>query len=129
MEKNVEVEVEISVNEIIEHIEENNLSEKNLFRLKDIVEDLLTLEGKKFDYDFNKSTYEDVEITLENEDVIEYIEENVRCFSKREKEQILTTLSLSSGQYNIVNNWKRELFESVVDKYSYEELEELLNKK
>ena len=129
MEKNVEVEVEISVNEIIDHIEENNLSEKNLFRLKDIVEDLLTLEGKKFDYDFNKSTYEDVEITLENEDVIEYIEENVRCFSKREKEQILTTLSLSSGQYNIVNNWKRELFESVVDKYSYEELEELLNKK
>jgi hypothetical protein len=127
MEKNVEVEVEISVNEIIDHIEENNLSEKNLFRLKDIVEDLLTLEGKKFDYNFNKSTYEDVEITLENEDVIEYIEENVRCFSKREKEQILTTLS--SGQYNIVNNWKRELFESVVDKYSYEELEELLNKK
>ncbi len=46
MEKNVEVEVEISVNEIIDHIEENNLSEKNLFRLKDIVEDLLTLEGK-----------------------------------------------------------------------------------
>lgn len=127
MEKNVEVEVEISVNEIIDHIEENNLSEKNLFRLKDIVENLLTLEGKKFDYNFNKSTYEDVEITLENEDVIEYIEENVRCFSKREKEQILTTLS--SGQYNIVNNWKRELFESVVDKYSYEELEELLNKK
>jgi hypothetical protein len=127
MEKNVEVEVEISVNEIIDHIEENNLSEKNLFRLKDIVEDLLTLEGKKFDYNFNKSTYKDVEITLENEDVIEYIEENVRCFSKREKEQILTTLS--SGQYNIVNNWKRELFESVVDKYSYEELEELLNKK
>lgn len=127
MEKNIEVEVEISVNEIIDHIEENNLSEKNLLRLKDIVEDLLTLEGKKFDYDFNKSTYEDVEITLENEDVIEYIEENIRCFSKREKEQMLTTLS--SGQYNIVNNWKRELFESVVDKYSYEELEELLNKK
>lgn len=127
MEKNIEVDVEISVNEIIDHIEENNLSEKNLLRLKDIVEDLLTLEGKKFDFNLNKSTYEDVEITLENEDVIEYIEENIRCFSKREKEQILTTLS--SGQYNIVNNWKRELFESVVDKYSYEELEELLNKK
>jgi vacuolar-type H+-ATPase subunit F/Vma7 len=127
MEKNIEVEVEISVNEIIDHIEENNLSEKNLFRLKDIVDDLLTLEGKKFDHDLNKSTYDDVEIILENEDVIEYIEENIRCFSKREKEQILTTLS--SGQYNIVNNWKRELFESVVDKYSYEELEELLNKK
>lgn len=127
MEKNIEVEVEISVNEIIDHIEENNLSEKNLLRLKDIVEDLLTLEGKKFDFNLNKSTYEDVEITLENEDVIEYIEENIRCFSKREKEQILTILS--SGQYNIVNNWKRELFESVVDKYSYEELEELLNKK
>lgn len=127
MEKNIEVDVEISVNEIIDHIEENNLSEKNLLRLKDIVEDLLTLEGKKFDHDLNKSTYDDVEITLENEDVIEYIEENIRCFSKREKEQILTILS--SGQYNIVNNWKRELFESVVDKYSYEELEELLNKK
>jgi hypothetical protein len=127
MEKNIEVDVEISVNEIIDHIEENNLSEKNLLRLKDIVEDLLTLEGKKFDFNLNKSTYEDVEITLENEDVIEYIEENIRCFSKREKEQILTILS--SGQYNIVNNWKRELFESVVDKYSYEELEELLNKK
>ena len=37
---------------------------------------------------------------------------------------------MKNGNNTIVDNWKRELFESVVDKYSYQELEELLlNKK
>jgi|688.fasta_scaffold625418_2 hypothetical protein len=126
MEKNIDVDVEISVKEIIEHIENDNLSKDNLLKLKKIVDDLLSEpEAGKSNYYLTYNTYEDVEIDIEYSDVLEYIENNL---TNSEREKLIKLLNEQKGGYNIINTWKKELFDSIIDKYSYQELEDLLLK-
>ena len=126
MEKNIDVDVEISVKEIIEHIENDNLSKDNLLKLKKIVDDLLSEpEAGKSNYYLRYNTYEHVEIDIEYSDVLEYLENDL---TNSEREKLIKLLNEQKDDYNIINTWKRELFESVVDKYSYQELEDLLLK-
>jgi hypothetical protein len=130
MEKNIDVDVEISVKEIIEHIENDNLSKDNLLKLKKIVDDLLSEpEAGKSNYYLRYNTYEHVEIGIEYGDILEYVQNDITNREQKEIFNILNEELALSGNNTIVDNWKRELFESVVDKYSYQELEELLNKK
>lgn len=125
MEKNIDIDVEVSVNEIIEHIENNNLSKDNLLKLKKIIDELLLDPDYKRNYSLTYNHDEYVEIEVEYDDVVEYIEGGV---TQREIEKLINLLKEQKvdNTNTIINNWKIELFESVMDKYSYHELEEIL---